>query len=91
MLELQTEIEINHSLGRFWRPGPPLSEVVDYFWIQESPAVSHQQERVLPTGAVALLINLRAEATPGEARHNALTNSAVIHYLRGNCFSTKSA
>lgn len=59
MRELQTEIEINPSLGRFWRPGPPLSEFVDFFWFQESPAAGRPQERVLPIGTAALLFNLR--------------------------------
>jgi hypothetical protein len=48
MHELQTEIEINSYLGRFWRPGQPLSDFVDYFWFHENLVSSHHQERILP-------------------------------------------
>jgi hypothetical protein len=40
-------------------PRPPLSEFVELLWFFESAAPSHQSERVLPTGTVELVINLR--------------------------------
>ena len=45
-------------------PRPPLSDLVELLWLFESAASSHASERVLPTGTVELVINLR-ESTAG--------------------------
>jgi hypothetical protein len=41
-------------------PRPPLSEFIELLWLFENVA-SHASERVLPTGAIELVINLREE------------------------------
>jgi AraC-like DNA-binding protein len=41
------------------RPGPPLASFVEVFWLHESYAPSSPAERILPTGTVELVINLR--------------------------------
>ena len=40
-------------------PRSPLSELIELLWHFESAAPSHVSERVLPTGTVELVINLR--------------------------------
>lgn len=40
-------------------PPPPLAEFVSLFWSYEGYAPPHAQERVLPTGTMELVINLR--------------------------------
>jgi len=40
-------------------PPPPLSEFIELLWFFENAAPSHGSERVLPTGTVELVINLR--------------------------------
>jgi AraC-like DNA-binding protein len=42
-------------------PRPPLSDFVDLLWQHQGPAPRHPRERVLPTGTVELVINLRAD------------------------------
>jgi AraC-like DNA-binding protein len=43
------------------RPSPPLSGFVDQFWLSEGYAPSHAMERLLPTGTLELVINLRED------------------------------
>ena len=45
-------------------PRPPLSDFIELLWLFEEAASSHASERVLPTGTVELVINLR-ENTAG--------------------------
>lgn len=40
-------------------PPPPLSDFVEAFWFYEGHAPPHAKERVLPDGAMGLIINLR--------------------------------
>jgi AraC-like DNA-binding protein len=40
-------------------PGPTLSDFVELFWLYEGNAPPHAKERVLPTGTVELVVNLR--------------------------------
>jgi AraC-like DNA-binding protein len=48
---------------RTYRPGPPLSDFVDLFWLYEgyAPSHAHAKERLLPTGTMELVINLRED------------------------------
>jgi AraC-like DNA-binding protein len=41
-----------------YRPGPPLNEVVDCFWLAENAQTS-RKERILPSGTIELVANLR--------------------------------
>jgi AraC-like DNA-binding protein len=44
-------------------PRPPLDSLVALTWICRQPAASHALERVLPTGASQLIINLKEDRT----------------------------
>jgi AraC-like DNA-binding protein len=44
-------------------PAPPLSSFVDKFWLYEGPALPHARERLLPTGTVEMVLNLRENQT----------------------------
>src|SRR6266540_4042267 len=43
----------------FYNPAPPLSKFVDNFWLYEGYEAEHKTERILPTGTLELVINLR--------------------------------
>jgi AraC-like DNA-binding protein len=43
----------------FYKPKPPLSKFVDSFWLYEGYEAQQQTERILPTGTLELVINLR--------------------------------
>ncbi|MEW6734367.1 MAG: helix-turn-helix domain-containing protein [Acidobacteriota bacterium] len=42
-------------------PKPPLSDFVELFWLYEGYQPSHKLERILPTGTMELVINLRED------------------------------
>jgi AraC-like DNA-binding protein len=46
---------------RTYRPQPPLSDFVDLFWDCEGHAPPHARERLLPSGTMQLIINLRED------------------------------
>ncbi len=48
---------------RTYRPGPPLSDFVELFWLYEGyvPSHAHSKERLLPTGTMELVINLNED------------------------------
>lgn len=45
----------------FYRPGPPLSKFVENFWLYEGREAGHTSERILPTGTLELVVNLRRD------------------------------
>ncbi len=47
------------ALYRCYVPRPPLAEFVALFWLYQGYAPAHAMERVLPDGAMQLVINLR--------------------------------
>ena len=47
------------TIFNFYRPRPPLSKFVDNFWLYEGHEPEHRTERILPTGRLELVINLR--------------------------------
>lgn len=47
---------------RTYIPGPPLSDFVELFWSYEGHDPPHPKERLLPTGTVELVVDLREEA-----------------------------
>jgi AraC-like DNA-binding protein len=55
----QFPIENIEQVFRFYKPAPPLSNHVDSFWIFEGSDSGRQTERILPTGTLELVINLR--------------------------------
>ncbi|HEY6330424.1 MAG TPA: helix-turn-helix domain-containing protein [Blastocatellia bacterium] len=48
-------------LYRTYTPGPPLSDFVELFWLNEGEQVAHAKERILPTASSGLIINLKAD------------------------------
>lgn len=44
---------------RTYNPQLPLSNFVDFFWFYEGHDPPHAKERVIPTGTMALIVNLR--------------------------------
>jgi AraC-like DNA-binding protein len=55
----QFPIENIEQVFRFHKPPPPLSNHVDSFWIYKGIDTGQQAERILPTGTLELVINLR--------------------------------
>jgi AraC-like DNA-binding protein len=49
-------------LLRTWVPRPPLSDLVELLWFAEGTPATHAKERLLPTGTMELVINLRDDA-----------------------------
>lgn len=47
------------TIFNFYKPKPPLSKFVDNFWLYEGHEAGHKTERILPTGTLELVINLR--------------------------------
>ena len=45
------------------RPAPALSLFVDLYWTWDGVQMPHGKERLLPDGAIALIINLREDET----------------------------
>jgi AraC-like DNA-binding protein len=50
------------STNRFYRPQPPLASLVDFFWQSRRYLRPHRAERVLPTGAMDLVIDLTSDS-----------------------------
>jgi AraC-like DNA-binding protein len=48
-------------VARHYRPGPPLSSLVDQFWYYYGHTRPHSRERLLPTGTLELVVNLRED------------------------------
>src|SRR5215510_6018027 len=47
------------TIFNFYKPKPPLSKYVDNLWLFEGYEPGHKTERILPTGTLELVINLR--------------------------------
>jgi AraC-like DNA-binding protein len=47
------------SIFDFYKPNPPLSKFVDSFWLYEGYETQHKIQRILLTGTLELVINLR--------------------------------
>jgi AraC-like DNA-binding protein len=53
-----TSLEID-TIFNFYKPKPPLSKFVDSFWLYEGNVPDQKTERILPTGTLELVVNLR--------------------------------
>lgn len=62
----------------FWKPGPPLSEFVDFFWIYEGYAPPHHRERLLPTGTTELVFTLDANGRAASGVSGARSESLML-------------
>jgi len=58
------------ALYRCHIPRPPLAEFVELFWLYEGYAPAHAMERVLPDGAMQMVINLHEDTFRVYDRHN---------------------
>ena len=47
------------TIFEFYKPQPPLAKFVDNFWLYEGNDPQNTTERILPTGTLELVINLR--------------------------------
>jgi AraC-like DNA-binding protein len=65
------------SLFRCWIPSPPLADSVGMFWFYRCDASVRVRERVLPTGTMGLVIDLRDDA-PGPSVYGAHSESYAV-------------
>src|ERR1700753_1532010 len=55
---------------RTYIPSPPLSNFVELFWLYHGYQQPHEKERLLPTGTVELVFDLRDNLTKVYDREN---------------------
>ena len=83
------------TIFKFYKPKPPLSNFVDCFWLYEGYAAEGKTERILPTGTLELVINLRQNRLlffDAESRENRYRFSgAVVSGAHGRSFSPDAA
>jgi hypothetical protein len=58
-----------------YRPGPPLNEFVEYFWLIEG-GQAQRLEKILPSGTIELVINLKQD----EIHHRSAFGSWKLSY-----------
>ena len=85
-------------LIRKYRPGPPLSDFVELFWLYEgyAPNHAHASERLLPDGTMELVINLREDCTriydrTETDRFEVFRGSVICGRSRSSSSSTRSS
>jgi Domain of unknown function (DUF6597) len=44
-------------------PGPPLDSFIESIWVYQNDRALHALERILPTGAAQLIVNLKEDQT----------------------------
>lgn len=69
---------VNSGPFHLYRPGPPLSEFVDSFWISEDHAPPHGSERLLPTGTTVLAFTLDANGRAASGVAGARSESLLL-------------
>jgi AraC-like DNA-binding protein len=83
------------TIFNFYKPNPPLSKFVDSFWLYESYEPEHKTERILPTGTLELVINLRQNELlfyDAELTENCSSFSgAIVSGASGRGFSPDTA
>jgi hypothetical protein len=79
---------------RSYTPGPPLSDFIDYFWLL-SDAPPHSRERVLPSGTIELVVNLRDDEFqifhPKTPDRGTRYSGAIVSGTYGGCFVIDTA
>jgi hypothetical protein len=60
------------------KPGPPLSEFVDFYWLYEGYAPPHPRERLLPTGTSELVFTLDANGRAASGVSGARSESLML-------------
>src|SRR5262245_27706233 len=83
------------TIFNFYKPKPPLSKFVDNFWLYEGDEPEHKTERILPTGTLELVINLRQNELrfyDAERPENCSRFSgAIVSGASGRCFVPDTA
>ncbi len=83
------------TIFNFYKPKPPLSKFVDNFWLYEVHEAERKTERILPTGALELVINLRQnELRFYDAEHPencSCFSGAVVSGAHGRCLAPDTA
>jgi AraC-like DNA-binding protein len=83
------------TVFNFYKPRPPLSKFVDNFWLYEGYEPEHKTERILPTGTLELVINLRQNELlfyDAELTENRCSFSgAIVSGASGRSFSPDTA
>lgn len=62
----------------FRKPGLPLSECVDFFWIYDGYAPPHRRERLLPTGASELVFSVDSKGRAASGVSGARSEALVL-------------
>ena len=62
----------------FHKPGPPLSEVVDFFWTYDGYAPPHHVERLLPTGTSELVFSVDADGRAASGVSGARSETLML-------------
>ena len=65
-------------------PEPPLSDHVAILWLYETPAPEHAQERLMPSGSMELVVDLREPATYLAGAHSQpafLDTNKIVHVI----------
>lgn len=83
------------TIFKFYKPKPPLSKFVDNFWLYEGNEPARKSARILPTGTLELVINLRqnelrfydAEGTENGSR----LSGAIVSGASGRGFTPDSS
>src|SRR5262245_47038037 len=53
-----------------YKPRAPLDEFIELLWFNDDPGLPHAQERLLPTGTVELIFNLKEDQTRTYDKNN---------------------
>lgn len=81
------------TIFNFYKPKPPLSNFVDNFWLYEGHQETEQKiERILPTGTLELVINLRQNGLRFyDAAHseNSCYSGAIVSGAHGHGLTPK--
>ncbi len=83
------------TIFNFYRPKPPLSKFVDNFWLYEGYEPERKTERILPTGALELVINLRQNDLrfydPERPENYSRLSGAIVSGATGRSFVPDAA
>ena len=92
----QFSISNIETIFNFYKPKPPLSKFVDNFWLYEGFEAEQKTGRILPTGTLELVINLRQNELrfydPERPENCSRFSGAIVSGAHGRGFSpTKEA
>ena len=83
------------TIFNFYKPEPPLSKFVDNLWLYEGKAAQQNTGRILPTGTLELVINLRQNKLlfhdVEHAENCSRFSGAIVSGAHGHSFVPDSA